>query len=231
MLALHRHQLAWLTESGWDNLRGRAWDDEARPCIEHWASHRLPLVVTRQPADIASHAKAAELIAVAISAPVRWNRRRLALRIARSEIAYLDEFPVAQAATMLVPMPARPAWSALCAGLATAGVTARLYGSYGWQLLTGLDHVRAGSDIDVWLAVSSAQQADAAGACLQKFSSDALNADGEFMFDGGAAVAWREWLAWRQGKVRGLLVKTLVASSLVHPVVRDSHFLRAEVSS
>jgi phosphoribosyl-dephospho-CoA transferase len=39
--------------------------------------------------------------------------------------------------------------------------------------------------------------------------------DGELMFSGGTAVAWREWLAWRTGRVKGLLVKTIRASSLV----------------
>ena len=39
---------------------------------------------------------------------------------------------------------------------------------------------------------------------------------GELMFDDGTAVAWREWLAWRAGRVKSLLVKTIAGSSLVH---------------
>ena len=98
---------------------------------------------------------------------------------------------------------------------------ARVYGSHGWQLLSGLDHVRAGSDIDLWLSVSDEAQADAAATCLQSVSDELPRLDGELMFDDGAAVAWREWLAWRAGRVKSLLVKTLVGSTLVRS--RDWH--------
>jgi phosphoribosyl-dephospho-CoA transferase len=82
-------------------------------------------------------------------------------------------------------------------------------------MLSGLDHVRAGSDIDLWLSVSDLAQADAAATCLQFVSGELPRLDGELMFDDGAAVAWREWLAWRAGRVKSLLVKTIAGSSLV----------------
>ena len=210
MVSLHRHQLVWLTESAWNNVRNRAWDSQARACIDHWAAHRLPLVITRQPGDLE-----AGVIAVALSAPVRWQRRRLALRIARSEVAYFDEFPAAEKAAALLPDALQGRWDSLCAQLTHAGVTARVYGSYGWQLLSGLDHVRASSDIDLWLSVSDGKQADAAAECLRQFTSETVHVDGEIMFNEGAAVAWREWLSWRSGGVKGLLIKTLDACSLV----------------
>jgi phosphoribosyl-dephospho-CoA transferase len=115
----------------------------------------------------------------------------------------------------VLPASARPAWRTLCADLAATHANARVYGSHGWQLLTGLDHLRAGSDIDLWLSVSDEAQADAAAARLQSVSGALPRLDGELVFDDGAAVAWREWLAWRAGHVRSLLVKTLVGSALV----------------
>jgi Phosphoribosyl-dephospho-CoA transferase MdcG C-terminal domain len=90
-----------------------------------------------------------------------------------------------------------------------------MYGSYGWQLLSGFDHVCAGSDIDLWLSVSDRAQADAAGVCLQSFSGELPRLDGELMFDDGTAVAWRKWLAWRAGRVQSLLVKRIDGSALV----------------
>jgi len=111
---------------------------------------------------------------------------------------------------------ARSAWRDLCAGLHAVGAAPRVYGSYGWQLLTGLDHVRAGSDIDLWLPVADAEHADAVAGRLQRFEADGPRLDGELVFGDGAAVAWREWLAWRVGRVNGLLVKTLDGCSLVH---------------
>ena len=51
MNSLRRHQLAWLSEAGWAAILARPWDAQARDCLAHWARHRLPLVVTRQPND------------------------------------------------------------------------------------------------------------------------------------------------------------------------------------
>lgn len=211
MMPLHRHQIVWLGESGWSKVQDRDWDVHARDCLAYWAAQRLPLVVTRQ-GCLADK----ESIALGLPAPGRWNRRRLALRVAHSDVLYFDEFPLAEKVLGLVPAPTRSAWRGLCSNLKAIGVNARVYGSYGWQLLSGLDHVRAGSDIDLWLPVSDADQADAVAACLQSFLSEQLRLDGELMFSGGEAVAWREWLAWRAGRVKGMLVKTLDGSSLVH---------------
>lgn len=211
MTPLHRHQIAWLADAGWRKAQDREWDAGARDCLAHWAAKRLPLVVTRQPDHLGE-----DSIALGLPAPTRWGRRRLALTVARSDVLYFDEFPLAEAALGLVPAPARLAWHGLCVNLKAAGVNARVYGSYGWQLLSGLVHVRAGSDIDLWLSVSDAHQADQAAACLQRFSSDLVRLDGELMFDDGTAVAWREWSAWRNGRAKGLLVKTIGGGSLVH---------------
>jgi phosphoribosyl-dephospho-CoA transferase len=207
---LHRHQIAWLGEAGWRSVQARKWDPAARDCLAHWAARRLPLVVTRQ-ADLGGD----DSIALGLPAPARWGRRRLAISAPRSDVLYFDEFPPADRLLGLLPVPGRPAWRRLCAELRQASTHARVYGSYGWQLLSGLDHVREGSDIDLWTSVADLEQADAAAACLQSASGELPRLDGELMFDDGSAVAWREWLAWRAGRVKSLLVKTLAGSSLV----------------
>lgn len=211
MVPLHRHQIAWLGEPGWHRVQDRDWDATARDCLAHWAATRLPLVVTRQAAPACE-----DTIALGLPAPGRWGRRRLALTVPRSDVLYFDEFPLADKLPGLLPVSARPAWRRLCADLKAVGADARVFGSYGWQLLSGLDHVRAGSDIDLWLSVSDPAEADAVAACLQSASDELPRVDGELMFDDGSAVAWREWLAWRAGRVRSLLVKTIAGSSLVH---------------
>ena len=212
MVPLRRHQIVWLSEAGWQRVHDRNWDAPARDCLVHWATRRLPLVVTRQLGPACD-----DSIALGLPAPGRWERRRLALTVSRSDVLYFDEFPLAEKVLGLLPVPARPAWRSLCADLKSAHANARVYGSYGWQLLSGFDHVRAGSDIDLWLSVSDLGQADAVAACLQSLSSELPRLDGELMFSNGAAVAWREWLAWRAGRVKSLLVKTIAGSALVHP--------------
>jgi len=210
MTPLHRHQIAWLTQAGWDRIRGRAWDAVASECLAHWAAHRLPLVVTRQlPGDADG-----DTIAMGLPAPERWGRRRLALGVPRADVLYFDEFPRAVQVTRLLPERVRARWLGLCAGLHALGVVPRVHGSYGWQTLSQLDHVRARSDIDLWIAVSDMEQADAAAGLLQSFPCERPRLDGELVFEGGAAVAWREWLAWRAGRARALLVKRIDGSTL-----------------
>jgi len=190
---LHRHQLAVLSDAGWQGLLACDWDPEARACLTHWATRRLPLVVTRQ--------QSPERVALGLAAPRRWGRRRIALAVPRAQIAWFDEFPEASVLPRLRP---------LHAALRARGITARVYGSHGWRLITGLpDHVHEGSDLDLWLAVADEAQADEAVALLAAAPAQGPRLDGELAFPDGSAVAWREWHAWRAGRTRQLLVKTL----------------------
>lgn len=209
MTPLHRHQVAWLSRAGWERLLAAPWDDEARPCLKHWAGHRLPLVVTRQPESLGEGQ-----VALGLSAPARWGHRRLALRLPRAEVAYFDEFPLLERIAPQLPATVRTGVRGLARALHGEGIVARAYGSHGWQALTGLEHVRAGSDLDMWLGVSGSEQADAAVARLSTWTG-AVRLDGELVFPGDTAVAWREWQAWREGRTGVLLVKRLHGAGLL----------------
>jgi len=204
---LHRHQLAWLSAAGWRRLLARGWDTEAHACLHHWAEHRLPAVVTRQLDD------GSDTLALGLCAPRRWSHRRIALRVAPGEVLHFGEFPRLEEIVMQLPQGAQPPARQLAAALQACGATARVYGSQGWQHLSGLQHVRDGSDLDLWVGVAGVDHADAVAAALDAFSSPSRRLDGELVFEGDAAVAWREWLAWRGGRVRSLLVKRLRGAS------------------
>lgn len=213
MVPLRRHRLAYLCAAGWHEVLARPWDEEARACLSHWASQRLPLVVTRQ--HPAGEGADAAPIALGLPAPLRWGRRRLALQVSREALSCFDEFPRAAEAGRLLPRPVRTAWRALDAGLRALQAGARVYGSHGWQLLSGLDYLHAGSDIDLWIAVDDVDHADAVARQLQDFAGgERVRLDGELVFPDGAAVAWREWHAWRGGCTRRLLVKRLDGATL-----------------
>jgi len=207
MTPLHRHQIAWLSRNGWQRLLDGDWDDEARACLWHWAEQRLPVVVTRQVPDD-------DAIALGLCAPARCSRRRLALRVARTDVLYFDEFPPLEKVVGQLPCAARTPARQLAAALRGCGATARVYGSHGWQQLTGLDHVRDGSDVDLWVAVADTEQADAVAAVLQAYAVSSCRLDGELVFPGDSAVAWREWLAWRAGRASSLLVKRLHGAAM-----------------
>ena len=213
MTPLHRHQIARVTSAGWETVLQLKWDKTARACISHWAAHSLPLVVTRQKTgDI----QAQGTIAFGLPAPQRWDRRRLVINIARHQIIYFDEFPSGEKLTQLLPRAAREAWLRLCGGLKRQHIVVRVYGSYGWQQISGLDHVHKASDVDVWVSVSSREQADIASEILQNFDCPSLTLDGELVFNGDCAVNWREWLAWRGGRAKAILVKTCTGSMLAN---------------
>ncbi|MET0540146.1 MAG: malonate decarboxylase holo-[acyl-carrier-protein] synthase [Variovorax sp.] len=211
MESLRRHRLARLSSEGWQAVLARPWDAPARECLAYWAAHRLPLVVTRQTADTSG----CDLVALGLPAPGRWARRRLAVHVPRAAVAGFEEFPALVEVAGLLPLSGRVAGD-LQAGLASCFATARVYGSYGWQALSGLDHVRPGSDLDLWIAVRGANHADDVAHHLGRFASSRLRLDGELMFADGTAVAWREWSTWRSGGTRAVMVKGLTGAALRH---------------
>ncbi|WP_431050381.1 malonate decarboxylase holo-[acyl-carrier-protein] synthase [Roseateles sp. L2-2] len=221
MARLHRHQLVHLTPAAWERLRTGARDAVERECLTLWASRGLPLVVTQQRCDAGAEPAS---IAMGLSAPLRWESRRIGVSAARSEVMFFDEFPAARAVSKLLPASARAAWDDLCRAAFACGVQPRVYGSYGWQALSTMVHVRADSDADLWVGVTDAGQADQVAALLAGAEIPGLRLDGELVFDGDNAVSWREWLTWRAGGVRSILVKSMGGSRLVTElgeIVRD----------
>ena len=144
-------------------------------------------------------------------APGRWRHRRLALAATRADVLYFDEFPRLEKVLAQLPPSARGPARRLAAALQAGGAMARVYGSHGWQHLTGLEHLRDGSDLDVWVGVTDAEQADAVAGALQAFAAPTCRLDGELVFPGDRAVAWREWQA---GRTQALLVKRLHGAAL-----------------
>ena len=209
MSVLRRHRLVRLSAAGWAAARQRPWDPEARECLDFWAAGRLPLVVTQQPATLPDGH-----VALGLSAPLRWNRRRLALQVPTDGLLYFDEFPVASGIEPLLPRGIRAAWRELVDRLEGLGVETRVYGSYGWQSLTGLPYVRAASDLDLRLLVPDRAVADLAVDVLSMAPFSRPRLDGELMFDDGSAVAWREWQNWRAARVDRYLVKRLHGATL-----------------
>jgi phosphoribosyl-dephospho-CoA transferase len=212
VLRLHRHQLARLAPGGWAAVRAQARDEMEQACLGHWADAGLPLVITQQ--RCSSHADA-PVIAMGVSAPLRWERRRIGVQVPRAEVLYFDEFPTGLQVAGLLPVRARSAWERLCTALRAAGATPRVYGSYGWQFLSGAGHLHSRSDLDLWLPVTDPQQADEIAALLNGFEAEGLRLDGELLFCGDNAVSWREWTAWRAGRSRAVLVKTMSGSRLL----------------
>ena len=212
MARIHRHQLAHISSAAWPGLVERARDDQERVCLTRWAAGNLPLVVTQQ---VCGFSDEATHLALGIAAPNLWGRRRIGLRVPKSAVMYFDEFPLVQLASPLLPRKSRLAWELMCTALRNANACARVYGSFGWELITGLDHVRATSDIDLWVPVENPKEADKVALILNETKFRAFRLDGELIFNGDTAVSWREWIEWRAGRSRALMVKSIEGARLV----------------
>lgn len=225
MPPLRRHQLAYLTVSGWADALDRPWDTCAAEILRGWSQRGLPVVVSRQPEGLPqNHA------AFGLPAPLKFGRRRIALQLPLHAIAWLDEFPRAAAVVRLLRRHRRERAQSLLEGLDRVGTPARVYGSHGWQLLTGEAYLHADSDLDLWMSVENCAQADAVAAILQACRAESPRVDGELVFPGGNAVAWREWVEWRAGRTRGLLVKSLTQASIHHRLWSSSLHEMPEVA-
>ncbi|MEK8027007.1 malonate decarboxylase holo-[acyl-carrier-protein] synthase [Pseudaquabacterium rugosum] len=166
--------------------------------IAHWAAADLPLVVTRQSPDPA----APGTLAFGLPAPCAWGRRKLALRVHPDELDRPADFPMlteVQRWRAAAHDGTAPALADLDADLRRLGVTARVHGSHGWELLSGLPCRTATSDLDLLLPVRDAAQADAAVAGLLRADArlsatpGAPRLDGELIGPDGGGIAWREW--------------------------------------
>ena len=221
MPMLRRHQLAYLSAAGWQEALRLPAVQGVAPQLRYWAAQGLPLVVTRQGTCAAMPGR----IALGWPAPLRDGRQRVALNVAPKSVAWFDAFPEAHKALPLLPRGVRAPLQSLLTALRENGVQPRVYGSFGWQLLSGLAYVHAASDFDLLLSVQDCDQADAQVALLQASAPARLRIDGEFLFPDGAAVAWREYANWRAGLTRELLVKRLDSVALEPEVgrAREEH--------
>jgi len=217
MNTLQRQQLVWLEAAAWPGVVARwssdATDSAALACLRHWAASDLPLVVTRQPASPTTRS-ADDAIALGLPAPEQWQRRRIQVAATRDEIHRVEAFPRAAEVVEILPLPVRADWRLFCTSLRELHVTARVYGSYGWQRLTGLDYVHPQSDIDLLLELATFEQAARASALLSSLPDCLPCVDGEFLFPDAAAIPWREWSAWHGGNVKQVLVKRQCGVSL-----------------
>jgi phosphoribosyl-dephospho-CoA transferase len=176
-----RNQWVAISDVAWQRLAATAPDAQARDIVAHWQARCLPVVVCTQPPGLAPGR-----LAVGLPAPLRWSRRRLALQVALDQVLRQGEFPP------LAAVLQDEASQALAHALAAQGANTRVYGSHGWQALTGEPYVHAASDIDVQIQVPGFEAARQALPLLQQARLPG-RLDGEFAFPGGQAIAWREF--------------------------------------
>ncbi len=191
MELLQRNQLVWLQTGAWQRILAAPWDTQALAILEHWSQARLPLVIARQRADIAQ-----DRMCVGLPAPAKWARRRLALDVGSADVCKIGLFPLLSGVM--------PIASTLPTSI--GGLHIRVYGSHGWQLMTGMEYAHTGSDIDVLLNAKNVSHAIELATALKAWNAP-CRVDGEVIFPSGHAIAWRELLQAHEGAVSKVLVK------------------------
>ena len=211
MTELQRNTLVWLTPQGWTAIHAQAWEAPVQDLLRYWQTCQFPWVVAHQRPGVT-----AGEVCLGLPAPQHWGRRRLGAQVALDGIARHGQFP------LLDEVARSSLWGITAASWMSQGADlaakVRVYGSYGWQHMTGMPYVRASSDLDLsvqvcdlpgamcaldWLAQAGEKQ-DTGRDVSQRMP---VRVDGEIVFSDGRALAWRELQALREGRVQQALVK------------------------
>ena len=208
MNALQRNGLVWLTISGWDRVLASDWDVQALGILQHWALMALPLVVCRQRVE-----NSPPTVSLGLPAPSVWDRRKLALEVTPDEVDRVGWFPTLE---QLEPREAfAAAINEIRSNAAGFDGPIQVYGSFGWETLTGMNYVRPGSDLDLRVEVPDREIAVAVARALNALLLP-MRVDGELAFPDGSAIAWREYLLWTERKVDRMLVKTRTSVGFIN---------------
>ncbi len=197
---LARHALIRVDPGAWS--RAVAADLPDDPLVTGWAARGWPVVARRRMAgDAVFH------VPVGLPLPPAQGKRRLALAIPDAAVRAVGRPVTLRAARAGAP----PCWIATMAAVGALGerygVEPRVFGSFAWQALTGLDYVTSASDLDLLWPLSP-ETPRLLGALDVIGASAPGRIDGEVVHR-GEAVQWRELHGAIQGGTGDVLVKTL----------------------
>lgn len=202
--SLGRHQLVRILPAAWDALFASRPDLGHDPVLQRWARKDWPLIVRRpMPGDGSG-------VPLGLPLPPTEGKRRIAIEVSPQDIHCVMSLPDLTQAVRAAPFAWRSALHELAALSSRYGVQAGVFGSLGWQWLTGLEYVHADSDVDIAWSLPVRERIVPFLRDLADIEARApMRLDGELARDDGAAVNWREVWAGRRElalKTRGEVV-------------------------
>jgi phosphoribosyl-dephospho-CoA transferase len=194
-----RHDLVFVSPAAWRSLVKRRDDLAGEPLVAGWVDCGWPLIARRHAADEAGG------LALGLPLPPSFGKRRFSALMRPDAISSHTPPPSLRAAIGVAPECWRPSLEQVVALAEGYSMEARVFGSLAWRLLTGLDYLTAGSDLDILLPLSPGVDVARLIAELAEIDAGApMRLDGELLRDDGAGVNWREFRSGAQE----LLVKT-----------------------
>jgi phosphoribosyl-dephospho-CoA transferase len=186
-LPLRRHQLVRVYPAAWESLLRARADLAGEPLLRDWARQGWPLIVRRRaPLD-------GDGVLLGLPLPPSAGKRRIAVEVRAGDIVSVSPLPSVSEVLGASPAAWQPCLQSLTDLARAYGVRAGVFGSLGWQWLTGLTYLGPHSDIDIAWTLPPPDQ-------LERFLSDLFDIDarapvrldGELVRPDGAGANWRE---------------------------------------
>jgi phosphoribosyl-dephospho-CoA transferase len=211
-IVLARHMRVWPTAFAWASIADSTHEATARAALELWSARGWPLVV-RRPDDGETSCSDGR-IAVGLPLPPALGKGRLKFAFTRDGVGAHAPALALDDVVLALETAWQRALAPLARDAARAGITLRVFGSAAWQTQTGLAYLHEQSDIDLLVEPADTGALDAAIALFERFERRAsIRLDGEIVFPGGDAVAWREWNCVKSDE--RVLAKSLTRVALV----------------
>lgn len=165
-------------------------DLAAESLVMCWSDKGWPTVRRRaMPGEVSG-------MPLGVPLPPSAGKKRLCFLLQGDGIARVARPPSLQVAYGMAPAAWRPTLDRLGVLAARHSVQARIFGSFAWHALTGLDYLTDRSDLDLLLDINGDTDLDRLTADIALIEAGApMRLDGELMREDGAAVNWREFHA------------------------------------
>lgn len=182
-----RHQLVRVHPAAWRSLLRARPDLSGEPLLDMWAVRDWPLVARRRgPLD-------GDGVLLGLPLPPCAGKRRIALEMRACDIASVSSLPTVSEVLRVAPDPWQPTLRELAALALAYGIRAGIFGSLGWQWLTGLPYLGPQSDLDFAWTLPHPAKLDMFLTQLTDIDARApMRLDGELLDAAGAGANWRE---------------------------------------
>ncbi|KQV83888.1 hypothetical protein ASC90_19525 [Rhizobium sp. Root1220] len=191
---------------------------QSEPFVLEWSRRGWPLI-SRRP-------EPGERIGISVGLPLPPNagKKRLSLVVQEHQIQSVDRPPTLNSVDHRAPSGWLPTLRTLDSLASRHGIEARVFGSLGWSVITGLNYLTATSDLDFLFYFHRDTNLVSLVEDLARIESAApMRLDGELIRSDGAGVNWREF----DGATGDVLVKSISGATMSAPAVfRDGGALQ-----